>query len=287
MGAGVDIVIIKKTGLGDPGVGPFGELAETLVFALRRLGFAADVAYNRFSRSRPLVVFGAHELTADEMARLPASAVIYNLEQIGSGSGHVGGHYLDLLRRAHVWDYSRRNVEALARAGIAARLVPVGHVAEMSRIPAGGPQPIDVLFYGAVNARRRAVLDALGHAGLEVVCLQNYYGRLRDAVVARSKLVLNMHYYEAGIFEIVRVSHLLSNRRAVVAERHPDTEVEPDLLDAVAFAPYEGLVEACRALAADGAARERLAETGWRRMAARDAVRILREAVVDLGLEPP
>ncbi|ALJ37767.1 hypothetical protein D9623_19145 [Azospirillum brasilense] len=133
-------------------------------------------------------------------------------------------------------------------------------------------------------ALRRLGIDALGERGLTVVSLQHYYGALRDRFVADAKLVLNLHYYEAGIFEIVRVSHLLSNRKAVLAERHPDTEIDPDLPDAMAFAPYDGLVEAACALVADDARRAALAEAGQRRMRDRDAAALMRNAAADLGL---
>ncbi|MDQ2102128.1 hypothetical protein [Azospirillum isscasi] len=283
MTGGIDIVIIKKNGLGDAGASVFGEVAETLCFALRRLGVDAAIAWNRVGRRRRAIVLGAHDLSPEEGDRLPSGTILYNLEQIATLHPR-NAHYLDLLRRCRVWDYSPRNIADLARQGIRARHVPIGHVDEMTRIPNSPSPGIDVLFYGAVNPRRRAILDALGERGLTVVSLQHYYGDLRDRFVADAKLVLNLHYYEAGIFEIVRVSHLLSNRKAVLAERHPDTGIDPDLLEAMAFAPYDGLVEAACALVADDARREALAEAGWRCMRRRDAVEVMRGAAADLGL---
>ncbi|CAO3450277.1 hypothetical protein [Azospirillum argentinense] len=283
MAGGIDIVIIKKNGLGDAGASVFGEVAETLRFALRRLGIDAEIVWNRVGRRRRAIVLGGHDLSPEEGDRLPSGTILYNLEQIATLHPR-NAHYLDLLRRCRVWDYSPRNIADLAGQGIRARLVPIGHVDEMTRIPNSPTPGIDVLFYGAVNPRRRAILDALGERGLTVVGLQHYYGELRDRFVADAKLVLNLHYHEAGIFEIVRVSHLLSNRKAVLAERHPGTEIDPDLLDAMAFAPYDGLVEAACALVADNARREALAEAGYRRMRDRDAAALLRGAAADLGL---
>jgi hypothetical protein len=56
------------------------------------------------------------------------------------------------------------------------------------------------------------------------------YGAGRDALVARSKIVLSMHYYEPAAFEIVRVAYLLANAKAVVAEVNPGETVDADLL---------------------------------------------------------
>jgi O-methyltransferase/8-demethyl-8-(2,3-dimethoxy-alpha-L-rhamnosyl)tetracenomycin-C 4'-O-methyltransferase len=89
------------------------------------------------------------------------------------------------------------------------------------------------------------------------------YGAERDALIARAKVVLNMHYYDSSIFEIVRVSYLLANRKAVVAECHPGTDVDPGLREAVRAVPYDGLVEACQGLVRDEDARTGLEERGY------------------------
>jgi hypothetical protein len=68
------------------------------------------------------------------------------------------------------------------------------------------------------------------------VCIEflaGVYREERDRLIARAKVVLNMHYYDARVFEIVRVSYLLSNEKAVVAECGATTTIEPDIRDAV------------------------------------------------------
>lgn len=264
---------------------PFQEIAETLVYALRALGVSADLHYNRIGCARPTILLGALNLFQEEAARVPDNAVIYNLEQVSAEGVPMKPHYMDMLRRCRVWDYSRRNVAALARWGVRARLMPIGHRPEMERIPAlSGGEDIDVLFYGAMNDRRRRVLVELSESGVECVALQNYYGAERDRFIARAKIGLNMHFYERGVFEIARASYLFSNRKAVVAERNADTEIEPDMQDAARFAPYDGLVGACVALLADDAKRREIATRGWTRMSQRDVSRFLRAGLNDLGV---
>ena len=63
------------------------------------------------------------------------------------------------------------------------------------------------------------MLNALRGGGFRVEWLLNLYGADRDALLARSKIVINMHQHDAQVFEIVRVSYLLANRRTVVSER--------------------------------------------------------------------
>ena len=54
-------------------------------------------------------------------------------------------------------------------------------------------------------------------------------GAERDALIARARLVLNLHFYPTAIFELVRVSYLLANGKAVVAECGPETEIDADI----------------------------------------------------------
>ena len=133
-----------------------------------------------------------------------------------------------------VWDYSVRNMERLRPIGVTRSVhVPIGYVPELSRIDAAADQNIDVLFYGLVEQRRGRVLKALMDAGLTVKVLQGVYGAERDKYIARSKVVLNMHLYEARIFEVARVSYLLANAKAVVSECGEHTEIEDGFRDAL------------------------------------------------------
>ena len=135
-----------------------------------------------------------------------------------------------------------------------------------------------------MNGRRRAILEALSALGLRVHVAFGVYGEQRDRLVARSKVILNIHYYQAKVFEIVRVSYLLANRCCVVSERGVDPSEEREFEGAVAFAAYEELVETCVRLCADPGARQALQEQGLRAFAARDLRAILAEAI---GLGPP
>ncbi len=110
------------------------------------------------------------------------------------------------------------------------------------------------------------------------------YGASRDAWIARSKIVLNIHYWEAKIFEIARVSYLLANRRAVVSERGADPTLERDLESGIAFADYDELVDRCVELLGDERARRELAERGYQAFSARDQAAILHRAL-SAGLE--
>ena len=259
----------------------FQEVAETLCFGLQRMGCVAAIQENRFAKDATNIVLGGNLIGEREIDMIPDNSIIYNLEQIEPTSKWFEPAFRRLLREFVVWDYSARNIQRVRLLVDAAKVhhVPIGYVSEMSRIESAASQDIDVLFYGSINPRRNKIMHDLRAAGLQLHTAFDVYGAERDALIARSKVVLNMHYYDSSIFEIVRVSYLLANRKAVVTECHAGTEIEPDMLDAVAAASYDRLVDTCLDLVRLPRSREALEQRGFARMAAHDETAILRSAL--------
>ncbi|HEY5799443.1 MAG TPA: hypothetical protein VIT92_04445 [Burkholderiaceae bacterium] len=261
------------------------ELVQTLVHGLQGLGYWVTAAINELSLEATNIVVGAHLLPAAATQSWPAGTIVYNTEQLIEGSSWLqDGALLDLFARHEVWDYSPHNLAYLRNhdLGQRAHLLPVGFVPELERIPRGA-HDIDVLFYGSLNPRRQHVLDGLRARGLQVVSVTGVYGDERDALIARAKVVLNLHYYDSKIFEIVRVSYLLANRKAVVAEVGADTVIDDAFRDAVAGVPYEALIDTCCKLVADDGARAALEQRGHAIMAAHPQVGYLRAMFAAMG----
>lgn len=229
----------------------FQELAESLDAGLRELGHDSVLSTRGAAPGRRQIVLGCHLLPRAPLP-LADDAILYNFEQVGPDSPWMRPELFALLRRYQVWDFSERNAQALR-----ARDVPVAQVLRpayspvMSRIEPASERDIDVLFYGSLNPRRRKLLAALRAAGLRVCVVCGLYGAARDALIARSRLVLNLHFYAAGILEMVRLAYLLSNRCAVLSEPGSEPALNAWLDQGVAFAPYEQLVERARELLAD------------------------------------
>ncbi|MGN8000334.1 hypothetical protein [Sphingomonas sp. 22176] len=248
------------------------ELAELVFHGLSDLGHPVTIALNEIREPGRNILVGAHLLDHEVIDRLPEGTILLNSEQLQAEGGGWTGVMLHAARRFEIWDYSPRNVARLAQVAAHTRLLPIGFHPALDRIAPAAEQDIDVLFYGSINPRRRAVLDGLAAAGLRVEHLFGVYGTDRDAVVARSKLVLNVHYYPTHIFEIIRVFYLMANGKPVVSEVAADTAVDPVYLPGIAACPYEGLVERCVALVGDQDARRSL------EVAARAAIRKVPQA---------
>lgn len=239
----------------------FREVAETISHGLQELGHTAWVTTQARPGTRHIVL-GAHLLLHYPLP-LPADSILYNLEQLPLRDEDWLRRYAALLGRHAVWDYAEENRAMLQQLGIAAAAVlPIAYHPGLTRISPQEHKDIDVLFIGSLNARRRKILDAMQDAGIGVVALFNKYGAERDAVIARARIMLNMHFYEARIFEAVRVSYYLANRLCVLSEGSGDARLDAEWGAGVCFAPYPDLVRRARALLADQALREAYGERG-------------------------
>ncbi len=231
-----------------------------------------DLAWFDAQREREAL----HEAGLDD--DIPEDAILYNAEQVA-----VAADPARLIARTDriIWDYSEANIEKWHSLGIRrAILCPVGYIPSMTTIrPAN--EDIDVLFYGWLNEHRREILDAIEKAGLRVVMLSAQYGNTRDRWIARSKVVLNLHYRNReGIFEIFRCAHLFANEKCIVSEAGGcDPTLEHLALRATAYTPRSYIVEACRSLVADRVARKNQGLTGHYEFKKIDLVEGVRSAL--------
>lgn len=199
---------------------------------------AVDEALNLLGAYDPkgtAIVFGAHLAK-----KLPHKSVIFNAEQV------FAWDYLQTLRTKEVWDYSVNNINTLAKHGIKARHCPVAYMPSMTTFSLQFPEEdIDVLMYGSTCNRREAVYNKLRNAGVNVKSVFGVYGKERDELIARSKIVLNVHFYPEAVFEIFRCSHLIANKKFFISEYGKDTALESPFYPTAVFAKYEDLVEKC------------------------------------------
>jgi tetratricopeptide (TPR) repeat protein len=209
-------------------------------------------------------------------ALLPPGTILYNLEQIYFGSPWLQTTLLDHFLQYSVWDYNEDNLEQLKQMGVVnVQLLPIGYTAQLTRIPKQDNEDIDVLFYGSINDRRHHILSELEARGVKVHTTFTY-GKERDDLIARSKIILNLHFYPAKVFEIVRVSYLLANQRFVISERGSQSADETAFGSGVVFAEYEDLVETCLEYLDRPQEREKIAKTGFELMVQRPQSEYLR-----------
>ncbi|MFJ3306928.1 hypothetical protein ACIPSA_28170 [Streptomyces sp. NPDC086549] len=263
----------------------FTEVATTVHVALLRLGHDSVLTHDPRLPGRRHIIFGSNLLGhhPNPTDIFPEDYILYNLDQVSADSPWLTPGLLDLFRKHTTWDYSARNIAELERLGVGGvRHVPIGYVPELERVQPVTEEDIDVLFIGSLNERRLAPIRYLASEGLNAVARFGLYGEARDALLARAKIVLNVHFYEAKIFEIVRVSYLLANGRFVVSEHGCDTEEEAQYAAGVAFADYAKIADTCRHYVQRADERRARSETGRKLMRSNLATEFLRPAVAAL-----
>jgi hypothetical protein len=206
----------------------------------RRQGAVVTMAKNRLREDAVNVVFGAHlGFPADWQER--HACIFVNLEQLGQGGASVSPDYLALLRRSAVVDYDAANVGAYAQDAADVPIVSFGYAAYLDK-PALAleERPIDLLFFGSTNPRRKQFIARVEAAGFNVAMFDGpVYGPERDDYIRQAKAVLNCHYYESNRFEQARAFHCLSLGTPVISEYTPTTDPAPAFRDAVLWLPSQ------------------------------------------------
>ena len=241
----------------------FLELGELLYFSLQELGHEVTFGFNNLEPTATNILIGCHLLDPSFITQIPPSTIILNTEQI-YGETDWNKPIFEWTKHFQIWDYSPKNIEKLNQMGIErTRLLRIGFQKELARLSINKSKEVDVLFYGSVNERRKTVLDGLEARGIKVKVLFGVYGKERDEWIERSKVVLNHHYYEAQIFEIVRVFYLLTNSVAVVGEVNKTTSIDSIYQEGISASKYEDLISDCVELVNHDALRVQVQEKAF------------------------
>lgn len=181
--------------------------------------------------------------------RLPEDhkRIAFQMEQSVS-SRWFTRRYLSVLKNSlAVLEYSLCNIKFLEEVGIGyphVHYLPIGASRFYGDDILADQKKYDVLFYGdsLSSARRTKMLGALKQR-FNVKVLNNLFGSDLLREVKRSRVVLNIHYYENALLEMPRIQECLSLGVPVVSESAKDQNDYPELLGAVTFFE-EGSIDA-------------------------------------------
>lgn len=170
----------------------------------------------------------------------PHKLIVVQMEQVRA-SNWVDQSYITRLENSlAILDYSRDNIDALIQRGIQSKQIYYAPVRPMWR---GEPQreqrDIDVLFYGATSSERRTkYLKALS-SRVNIRVESNTFGQDLYDLLARSKVVANIHFYENALLETTRISEALTYGVHVVSEDAMDQPDHESLVGPVTFVPCD------------------------------------------------
>lgn len=168
--------------------------------------------------------------------RLPKNNIVYQLEQLNSNEWFNDCYFNNLKNSQHICDYSLTNIDILSdyiKKDKLSYLPLVYHDNYFISLDEND-SIYDITFYGHINDRRKTLLNNLSKY-FKINIITNSYGDNLLHKLIRSKIVINIHYYEGALLETTRIYECLSLGVFVVSEDSPDLVNYGELTNIVEF----------------------------------------------------
>lgn len=243
----------------------FKDTAKALYQTLRTAGCAVSLttSFPVEKENTLYIVFGAHEYPKAIPEKV--KYIVYQLEQTPTKqevSSVWNQHYLNILHKAEaVWDYSVVNVKWLRQTWRVPNVsyVPLGYASSLEEEKRStSEKDIDILFFGSESDRRnkymKALEDALGEKCTIVWEKNAVWDSERNELIARSRIVLNLHFAANGLLEIPRLLNVICNKGFVLSEKGRHRPTNEKWADKVVFvaSSVQDVVRTCSHYLFDG-----------------------------------
>lgn len=271
----------------------FADLIALLTDSLEQGGYQVSHSTNKLINDSLNIIVGhtfvlkREDFTAIRNAGAPY--IVLQMEALDELDGFKQQipDYMDFLKSCRqVWDYSPTNVKYLKERGcLDVRKIPIGYSSRLERIAHAEAKDIDVFFYGSMTARRQHILEQFKDRGAQVYGVFRAYGPERDKMIARSKIVLNIHQFDLPHLEEVRIAYLLNNRCFVLSET---SDYNP-YGEGVVYCKYDDIVDCGLSYLQPNMQieRTRIAEAGYSAIKDIPTTESMRSALEDYFGTPP
>jgi hypothetical protein len=162
----------------------------------------------------------------------PKIFILYQLEQ--STSNWFSKKYYNYINNSnYIWEFSIKNrllYNDIPLNQINYQMTPY----YLNNIPSNNIE-YDVFFYGATNVRRQKILNKIS----EIYNLKIGFGIIGDEkydIISKSKIILNIHYYDDCSLEACRINEILQYNKVIISEK-------PSVNDWYNQSLYENIVE--------------------------------------------
>ena len=185
-----------------------------------------DSLKNEFKddKSNNVIICGAHDFSRTQSIDLYKKkydkVIVFNQEPLTATQRQFmhKGYFAWLKQADEVWDYDEQNIEVLKLIRPDVKLHILKPYKDWSKY-SPVEKDIDILFYGALNEHRRAVLEELKKK-YKVVILNSWDGNVIDNHIMRSKILLNIHYYyESSMQEQARMIRWIGSPCRIISEK--------------------------------------------------------------------
>lgn len=174
--------------------------------------------------------------------KFPECYIAFQLEQTVSTRWFSEIQIEKLKNSLLILDYSLDNIKYLSNSIPISNLyyLPISTIALKDK---DTPYEYDILFYGDTNNdRRKAYINEISKY-FKVKIVNNSFGENIWEYIKKSKIVLNIHYYENALLETTRIYECLSNDALIISEKSSDFNTYTDLENIVDFVEIDNIQE--------------------------------------------
>ena len=219
-------------------------IAREICDALARVGMDSEIIFERPASGYADV---PHFVICPQFfPELPGLYVAFQMEQSVS-SRWFTADYLRILENSFaILDYSTTNITFLKDSGLNLKQIYYVPVGPLPNLLSDGQEQeetdeYDVVFYGdANNERRQKYLQEL-RKRYKVKIVSEVFGDELYRILARAKLVVNIHYYAGALLETTRIWECLSLGKLVVSERSSDMAEHAELEGMIDFVEIDDI----------------------------------------------
>jgi hypothetical protein len=150
--------------------------------------------------------------------KFPKLYILYQVEQ--SRSKWFNSTYYNYLDNADfIWEFSIKNrilYKDIELNKIFYQMMPFYYDKNLTN--KNIEIQYDILFYGAANNRRRTILNNLSKI-FNIKIGFNKYDNEKEDLILKSKIILNLHYYDDCALESCRLNEILQYDKIIISEK--------------------------------------------------------------------
>ena len=224
----------------------YSEAFREPIEAIARDAWSKNISYtiteNKVDHEAINIVLGSHLIFRDDQTiiEIPDNSIIINLERLScirsAWGDQISAKYMELMKSKKVVDYCESN-NSILRSELnkeAGFLYRPWHDERWAKIPKPIEKEFDLCIIGSITERRQRAVHELRRRGLSVSANNNLFSSERDNILAKSKIILNIHAYEdANDIELWRINYLASNSLYILSERSCFEEGEEEISNAL------------------------------------------------------
>ena len=227
----------------------FKDIVNVLYHSIKNLGYKVSITDKIIENTAELyILIGVAEFVDNK----PKNYIVYQFEQTNilyknKRDIWFTEKYIDLLQSAqYIWDYSKSNIEYLNQNFNISKnkliYVPLRYSTILDQFPKK-KKDIDILFLGSNNKRRDDLLDILKDKYNLHIANNNLWDQERDILVSRSKIIVNIQFYDNGLLELPRLSYLLSGDSFIVSEWGREISLRKEMSNYIILCPYNKIID--------------------------------------------